>query len=90
MGKWRSLPELKCLSVFKTKLVSRTYGRSNASITTEESVVQVNLVSESNERIKLLEVENLDEAVVFAKDWSKKLDTRVWDAADREGKWLES
>ena len=62
-GEWLALPELKCVSVFKTKLISRTYGRSNASFTSKQEVVQVNLVSARNERFKLLEVENLDEAI---------------------------
>lgn len=87
-GTWQPLPPLKCVSVFKTQLVSSTYGRSNASITTREEVVQVNLATEQNQRIRLFETDNSEEAFTFAKDLAQKLDLNIWDATDKVGKWM--
>ncbi|MCB0755659.1 MAG: hypothetical protein H6603_03370 [Flavobacteriales bacterium] len=88
-GEWEPLPPLKCVSVFKTQLVSSTYGRSNASITTRQEVIQVNLATEQNKRIRLLETENVEEAFAFAKEAAQKLNVQLWDAAtSKEGKWL--
>lgn len=88
-GSWEPLPAIKCVSVFKTNLVSKTYGRSNASITTNQTVIQVNLATEQNKRIRLFETEEMEEAFVFAKDLAQKLDLNIWDATAKEGKWLD-
>ena len=87
-GSWEPLPEIKCVSIFKTNLISSTYGRSNASITTKQTVIQVNLATEQNKRIRLFEAEEIEDAIVFAKDVAQKLELNIWDATDREGKWL--
>lgn len=87
-GAWEPLPPIKCVSVFKTTLVSSTYGRSTASITTKQTVIQVNLATEQNKRIRLFETEDLQEAFNFAKDVASKLDLKVWDATEKEGKWI--
>jgi len=89
-GNWEPLPALKCVSVFKTQLVSSTYGRTNASVTTREEVIQVNLATEQNQRIRLLETDNAEQAFAFAKEVSQKLNLQVWDATGKEGKWLAS
>ena len=87
-GSWEPLPEIKCVSVFKTTFVSSTYGgRSNASITAEQSVIQINFATEQNKRILLFETQDLGEAFVFAKDTARKLDLNIWDATEKEGKW---
>ncbi|MGB1317614.1 MAG: hypothetical protein ACPG5W_05385, partial [Flavobacteriales bacterium] len=88
-GSWESLPAIKCVSVFKTTLVSSTYGRSNASITTKQSVIQVNLATEQNKRIRLFETEEIEEAFAFAKVVGQKLDLKTWDATEKEGKWID-
>jgi hypothetical protein len=88
-GEWQQLPEIKCVSVFKTTLTSRTYGRSNASVTSTESVIQVNLATIQNTRIRLLETEDLDEAFAFAKEVSCKLNLPIWDASAKEGSWMD-
>lgn len=87
-GSWEPLPPIKCVSVFKTKLVSTTYGRSNASVTSTQEVIQVNLATERNKRIRLFETEDKEEAFRFAKEVSQKLELRIWDATDRDGKWI--
>lgn len=88
-GAWQPLPAVKCVSVFSTTLVSSTYGRSNASITTREPVIQVNLATQQNQRIRLLETEHMDEAMAFAKHVAQQLELDIWDATGREGKWMD-
>ncbi|MDB4655874.1 hypothetical protein OAE48_03405 [Flavobacteriales bacterium] len=90
VGSWEPLSEIKCVSIFKINLVSSTYGRSNASITTRQTVIQVNLATEQNKRIRLFETEEIEEAIVFAKNVAQKLDLNIWDALGKEGKWLSS
>lgn len=88
-GNWQPLPPIKCVSVFRTQLVSKTYGRSNASVTSKEEVIQVNLATEDKKRIRLLETESIDEAFAFAKEVSQKLDLQIWDATTKQGKWID-
>jgi hypothetical protein len=88
-GTWQPLPELRSVSLFRTTLVSSTYGRSNASITTKQQVIQVNLATAQNQRIRLFETEHMAEALAFAKHVEQQLDLPIWDATEREGKWLE-
>ena len=87
-GTWEPLPPLKCISVFKTQLVSSAFGRSGASVTSRQSVVQVNLATANNERIRLLETEDKDAAFAFAKEIMPKIGLQIWDATEREGKWV--
>ena len=88
-GTWQPLPALTSVSVFRTQVVSRTYGRSNASITSREEVIQVNLATGRNERIRLLETEHMEEAFTFAKEVAQQLDLRLWDATSKEGQWVD-
>lgn len=87
-GNWEPLPALKCVSVFKTKFTSRTYGRSNASVTSSDEVVQVNLVTADDKRLLVFESNNTAEACTFAQAIAAKLNQKIWDATEREGKWL--
>lgn len=88
-GTWQPLPALTSVSVFRTQVVSRTYGRSNASFTSRDEVIQVNLTTERNERIRRLETEHMEEAFVFAKEVAQQLDLRLWDATSKEGQWVD-
>lgn len=88
-GEWMALPELKCVSVFRTTIVSSTYGRSNASVTHRDKVVQVNLATVDNKRIRLLEVEEQEEAFAFARLVATRMELRIWDATGKEGRWVK-
>lgn len=88
LGDWQPLPRLKYVSIFRVNLVSTVTGRSGASITQKEGVIQVNLITEQNKKLRLLETEDLDEALQFAKELSPKLNLKIWDAMEKKGKWL--
>lgn len=90
VGDWDNLPPLKCVSVFKTNLVSNTYSRTGMAVTNRESVIQVNLATESNQRIRLYDSDEIDDAFEFAIDLSKQLDLKIWDATTRDQKWYKA
>jgi|GEM_PF-1301147 len=87
-GDWLPLPEMTCVSVFRTTIVSSTYGRSSASVTQRDQVTQVNLATVDNRRIRLLEVEDSTEAFAFAQLVATKTGLRIWDATGKEGRWM--
>ncbi len=87
VGDWGDLPPLKCVSVFKTNLVSNTYSRTGMAVTNREAVIQVNLATESNQRIRLYDANKVDDAFEFATDLSRELKLKIWDATTRDQKW---
>jgi hypothetical protein len=87
VGDWDKLPPLKCVSVFKTNLVSNTYSRTGMAVTNRDAVIQVNFATESNQRIRLYDTEDVEDAFEFAKDLAKEFDLKIWDATSREQKW---
>lgn len=87
-GKWEVIPPLKSISVFKATIVSTATSRANVTISQREKVIQVNLITERNKRIKVLETENKTEAIDFAQKIAPILNLDVWDATEQEGKWL--
>lgn len=89
-GEWKDLPPIEYISVFQVNLVSAVYGRSGASVSTKKKVYQVNLITNKNRRLRLLETENIDEAFQFAKEYAAYLDLKIWDASTKEAKWLNS
>lgn len=89
IGSWDKLPALKTISVFSTNKVSTLTSRANNESEFKNRVVQVNLITERNQKIKILEVESKEPAFLLAKAVARKLDVNVWDATEREGNWVE-
>ena len=87
-GKWNELPTLKLISVFKLNISSSFFSRSGRSTTKSDTVVQVNLVYQDNKRIRLFETDKPKEAFSFASQVAPLLNLRVWDATEKEGKWV--
>lgn len=87
-GEWKDLPPIEYISVFKVNLVSAVYGRSGASVSTKRGVYQVNLITNQNRRLRILETENIEEAFQFAKEYATYLDLKIWDASTKDAKWL--
>lgn len=87
-GGWKKLPELKYISVFKT-LVSRTYsGRYGNQATDSYNVIQINLITSKNKKIKLYQSVDEDEAFKIAKQCAQELGLDIWDATSKKAKWL--
>lgn len=88
VGKWQAFPSLKSISVFKANIVSSVTSRGGTTLTERDSVIQVNLITQQNKRIKLLETKDAAEAFAFAQKVAPEFNLAVWDATEREGKWL--
>jgi hypothetical protein len=69
--------------------VSRIEGRSGASVSDKQIVIQVNLITDKNVRLRLFETNDKEKAMVFAKELAPQLHLRVWDATQSDGHWVE-
>jgi hypothetical protein len=69
--------------------VSSLTGKSGASVNSKQGVYQVNIITEKNLQLRVLETEDIDEAFQFAKDFAPNLDLKIWDATSKKGKWLQ-
>jgi hypothetical protein len=89
IGDWKPIPSLNYISVFNVNLVSSLTGKSGASVNSKQGVYQVNIITEKNLQLRVLETEDIDEAFQFAKDFAPNLDLKIWDATSKKGKWLQ-
>jgi hypothetical protein len=89
IGKWDYLPPLKTISVFAVNKSTRLTSIANNVSIHKDNVVQVNLITENNQKIKILETTSSDAAFALAKAVAHKFDMSIWDATGRSGKWVE-
>lgn len=87
-GEWITLPPIEYVSVFSVNLVSAAYGRSGAKVTQKQNVIQVNLITPQNKRLRILETKEIEQAFKFAKEIADSLDLNIYDATNKEGKWI--
>ncbi|TAL60393.1 MAG: hypothetical protein EPN85_07300 [Bacteroidetes bacterium] len=87
-GNWQPLPPLKYISVFKANLVSTVTGFTGTTVTQKKEVTQVNLITDKNKLLRLLETKDMNEAFEFAKQTAPKLDLKIWNATVRPAEWL--
>jgi hypothetical protein len=86
---WKDLPDVKYLSVFRAIITQTVRGRSGTGVTSKEKVVQINLIHGQQERLKVYQSEDIDEAFEKAKFIAEKLDLKIYDATTREAKWID-
>jgi hypothetical protein len=86
-GKWKALPDIEYVSVFKTTQTSRVWV-STANTNVTSTAVKVNLFYNTNQKIEAYETENVDEAFKIGKEIAKMLNIDILDATERESKWL--
>ncbi|MCW9036971.1 MULTISPECIES: hypothetical protein [Altibacter] len=85
-GKWRPLPAIEYVSVFKTQKTSR------ARVITAEAhmgfeVYKVNLFYASNKHIEAYVSDDSNAAFAMAKDMAAILKIKIWDATQTEQRW---
>lgn len=88
-GKWVDLPEIKYVSVFRVKIVSGVRGLSNTRISSNEKAIQVNLIHGKNQRLKVYQTIDTEDAFEKARLIAGRMGLDVYDATKREGKWLD-
>jgi hypothetical protein len=87
VGKWKDLPPIEYVSVFKTKENKRVQGMG-ASANFSNEVYKLNLFYNRNKKIEVYITDNLKDAFDKAKYISEILNIDVLDATERESKWV--
>lgn len=86
-GKWKPLPELEYVSVFKTKENKRVQSLG-ASANMSNEIYKLNLFYNRNRKIQAYKTIDIDDAFNVAKQISKVLDIDILDSTERTSKWL--
>ena len=86
-GKWRDLPEIEYISVFKTN-ESTVLRAATAETVVKNEVIKVNLFYHRNQKIEAYVTQNKKDAFEKAKEISTILNVDILDATERESKWL--
>ena len=86
-GKWKPLPALEYVSVFKTKENSRVQGLG-ASANFSSSIIKLNLFYNTNRKIEAYSTVDEADAFKVAKHLADVLKIDILDATERETKWL--
>lgn len=89
-GEWITLPPIDYVSIFRVNLVSAAYGRSGAKVTQKQNVIQVNLITPKNKRLRIYETKEPEQAFKFANEIANSLELKIYDATNKEGKWIDS
>jgi hypothetical protein len=87
IGNWSTLSNMKYISVFKANMVSKVSGQSGASVSSKESIYQVNLIHSKNAKLKLFQTLDINEAFAKAEEIAPKMDLKIWDATTRNATW---
>lgn len=87
IGKWKDLPEIEYVSVFKTNETKRVQGMG-ASANFSNQVYKLNLFHNRNEKIEAYITDDLNDAFENAKYLAQVLNIDILDATERDSKWL--
>jgi hypothetical protein len=86
-GRWKDLPDIEFVSVFKTNENTALRSRSAEAMVKKE-VIKLNLFYDTNKKIEAYTTEDRTEAFDKAKELAKILDISVFDATQSNTKWL--
>lgn len=87
IGKWKNLPNIEYISVFKTNESKRVQGMS-ASANFSNQVYKLNLFYNRNRKIEAYLTEDINDAFENAKYIAQVLNIKILDATERESKWI--
>lgn len=87
IGKWKDLPNVEYVSVFKTKENKRVQGMG-ASSNFSNQVYKLNLFYNRNRKIEAYITDDINDAFDNAKYLAQVLNIKILDATQRESKWL--
>ena len=86
-GKWKPLPDIEYVSVFRTSETT-TIRAMSAEANIKNEVIKVNLFYNTNQKIEAYNTQNIDNAFEKAKQIATILNVDILDATERESKWL--
>lgn len=88
-GGWEDLGPLKYVSVFGANYANTVRGVGAASASVSNKLYEVNLITETNQRINICLLKDVDAAFEQADIMSKEFSLKIYDATTREPKWLD-
>ena len=86
-GKWKDLPTIEYVSVFKTKENKRLQSMG-ASANFSTPIIKINLFYNRNKKIEAYKTEHPEDAFEVAKHISEALNVKILDATERDSKWI--
>lgn len=87
IGKWKNLPDIEYVSVFKTNENKRVQAMG-ASTKFSNQVYKLNLFYNRNRKIEAYITNDVQDAFENAKYIAQVLNIKILDATERESKWL--
>lgn len=87
IGKWKPIPDIEYVSVFKTTETTTIRERSAEANVTND-IIKLNLFYNTNQKIEAYETYDLKDAFKKAHDLASLLNVDILDATERESKWL--
>ena len=87
IGKWKPIPDIEYISVFKTTETTTIRERSAEANVTND-IIKLNLFYNTNQKIEAYETYDLKDAFKKAHDLASLLNVDILDATERESKWL--
>lgn len=86
-GRWKDLPQLEYVSVFKTKENSRVQAMAG-SANFSNPIIKLNLFYNTNQKIEAYKTEDIEDAFKVAKYLAECLNIDILDATEQESKWI--
>jgi hypothetical protein len=86
-GKWKPIPDIEYLSVFRTNETTTLRQRTAEANVTNE-IIKLNLFYERNKKIEAYNTYDINDAFKKAKEIASILKIDILDATERESKWL--
>lgn len=87
-GQWEPLPSFESISIFSAKK-SQDMAVDSQFATVTFTEIEVNLVYNKNRRLTVFTTKDFNKALNIAQLFADKLALRIYDATQREGKWLD-
>ncbi len=81
-GQWKPLPKIKYISVFSVSMASKVRGVSNASVSSKNRIIKVNLIHDKNGRLTVFKTKEKDDAFKTACLIAEKMNLKILDATN--------
>lgn len=87
LGKWQTLPEFESISIFRARK-SQTSTIATQSSTAYFSEIEVNLIYNTSRKLTVFISDKYDAALEKARYFESLFKLPIYDATEREGKWI--
>lgn len=87
LGNWEPLPAFESISIFSARKTQEMAAGSQMGAASY-SELEVNLVYNKNRRLTVYTTKDFNKALHIAEEFAEKFKLRIYDATQREGKWI--